>query len=97
MSDGAYRVVDGDKSRRAGVVDGRLAERLAVEMERADYDEVRLFGFTETCPTAYDGEEIVYTFHLEARDEVIPTCEFVIEWDQEPFVMTLELLEQVDR
>ena len=96
-SDGSYRLTEGDGTEATGFADPSLSSALSDAITRADFDAARVRGFTETCPTAYDGQEIIYTFHGPAGDETMSTCEYVLEWTQSPFpelLAILELLEQ---
>ena len=96
-SDGAYRFSEGDGTESTGFTDAALSSELSDAIARADFDAVRVRGFTETCPTAYDGQEITYTFHGPAGDETMSTCEYVLEWTQPPFPQLLAILELLER
>lgn len=41
-----------------------------------NFNMIRTFPFTETCPTAYDGQESIYTFYLPDRQETFASCEY---------------------
>ena len=94
-ADGAYRFSQGDGTEATGVTDG--AKALSDAIARADFDAVSIRGSTEICPTAYDGQEVIYTFHAPGGDERMSTCEHVIEWDLPPFPRLLAILDTLER
>lgn len=96
-TDGAYRLVEGSGVEEAGTVASTLVDALSDAVATANFDAVRVHGSTEVCPTAYDGQEIVYTFHASTGDERMSTCEDVIEFDLDPLPQTLAIIEAVGR
>jgi len=96
-SDGSYRLVEGDGRETSGSLAADLVGPLSEEIEAADFDAARAQDFAEICPTAYDGQEVIYTFHARAGDERLSTCEYVIEWDVAPFPQALAVLEAAGR
>lgn len=62
-----------------GVVPEAIHDALVTEIEQADFDAIRSHPFTDTCPIAYDGQEIIYTFTIAARSERIDSCEVVVD------------------
>jgi len=44
-----------------------------------DFDAIRARPFTGECPTAFDGQELVYTFATPAGPERISSCEVDID------------------
>jgi hypothetical protein len=65
--------------RTVGHVPPELIEALKVEMDRANFRQIRSNPFTGECPTAVDGQEIIYTFHLPTGDEEIRSCTVAID------------------
>jgi hypothetical protein len=56
----------------------------AIDVYRAalaisDFDAIRSRPFTGECPTAFDGQELVYTFATPAGPERISWCEVEID------------------
>jgi len=47
-----------------------------------DYASIRSHPFTGQCPTAYDGQEIVYEFGAPSGIERIATCEVDVDFGQ---------------
>jgi hypothetical protein len=73
-SDG--RVVRGERTVSAAPA---LIEAVRVEIARADFRRIAGRPFAGQCPTAYDGQETIYTFHLAAGDQVIASCTVAID------------------
>jgi hypothetical protein len=67
------------KDRTVGHVPPELIDALEVEMDRANFRQIRSNPFTGECPTAVDGQEIIYTFHLPTGDEEIRSCTVAID------------------
>ena len=59
-----------------------LVDALQVEIERADYRLILSQPFTGTCPTAYDGQQLIYTFHVSTGDRTVDTCKVAIDPDR---------------
>jgi hypothetical protein len=62
-----------------GVVREELRDALRMEIERADYRAIASRPFTGTCPTAYDGQQVTYTFHVSTGDRTIDSCKVAID------------------
>ena len=67
------------KDRTVGQVPAELIDALQVEMGRANFQLIRSRPFTGTCPTAVDGQELIYTFHLLTGDREIRSCKVAID------------------
>lgn len=74
QNDGSY-VFDG----RSGNISMDEARKLSSLMNAADFGAIRAKGFSGVCPRAYDGVAPTYTFYLEAREEVIDSCNVEID------------------
>jgi hypothetical protein len=77
------RVVRSDGQPQA--VDGASLQRLVAQVDGADWTAILARPFTDTCPTAYDGQEETYTFATGGRSIVVASCTVVVDHDQEPF------------
>lgn len=77
-ADGRYTRTQGPNDRREGRVDSSLSAALNVEIDRTDFAAIKANKFTGTCPTAYDGQEVTYTFGTPHGEEVIPGCTYEI-------------------
>lgn len=81
FSDG--RVVRDDGATDA--MDADIAARLTELVEAADWTTILARPFTGECPTAYDGQERVYTFWPAAGEVTVATCAVQVDPGQEPF------------
>jgi hypothetical protein len=61
-----------------------LAE-IQAQIAAADFDEIRSHPFTGTCPTAFDGQELVLEFGTAAGPVEIASCEVAIDWNEPLF------------
>lgn len=62
-----------------GTVPAPALEALRIEIDQANFPLLRRTPFTGECPTAFDGQETIYTFHAAAGDEVFATCTVAID------------------
>ena len=68
-----------------GVVEPDLLAELAQAIADADFAQIRSHPFTDTCPVAYDGTEIVVEFSTGEGTERIEGCQVAIDWASPPF------------
>jgi hypothetical protein len=88
FSDG--RVVRDDGA--TDTMDADVAARLAELVEAADWAAITARPFTGECPTAYDGQELVYTFWPAGGEVTVATCSVQVDPGQEPFATLDDLL-----
>jgi hypothetical protein len=69
-----------------GTVPPAIIDALRTEVGKADYLAIRSRPFTGECPTAVDGQEFVYTFHVTTGDREIASCEIAIDASDPLFV-----------
>lgn len=62
---------------------------LAAAVRSTDYGAIRARPFRGTCPTVYDGQELILEFHAPDGVQRIASCEVEIDWDQPLFVATV--------
>lgn len=67
------------KDRTVGTVPKELVDAVQIEMDQADFNLIESRPFTGECPTAVDGQELIYTFHLVTGDEQIRSCKVAID------------------
>jgi hypothetical protein len=77
-ADGTVREVL-PRAQPLGTVPLPLVGALRFEMERANFGFIQARPFTGECPTAYDGQEAIYTFHLSTGDERVASCSVAID------------------
>jgi hypothetical protein len=61
-----------------GTIPKAEMDALAAEIDRANFPLIESRPFTGECPTAFDGQETIYTFHLPTGDEEMATCRVAI-------------------
>jgi hypothetical protein len=54
---------------------------LQAAISAADFDEIRSHPFAGTCPTAYDGQEMVLEFASPTGSQSIASCEVALDWN----------------
>ncbi len=63
-----------------GTVSAEALAALDVAIARTDFAGLRSHPFTGTCPTAYDGQEVVFTFWTPGGTERVATCEVAVDF-----------------
>ena len=69
-----------------GTVPAPALEALRIEIDQADLAAIADRPFTGECPTAYDGQETVYTFGTATGPVRLASCEVSIDQDDPLFV-----------
>jgi hypothetical protein len=78
LSDGSvHQVRPADQD--LGTIPKAELDALTAEIGRANFLLIESRPFTGECPTAFDGQETIYTFHLQTGDEAIATCKVAID------------------
>jgi hypothetical protein len=77
-ADGRVHVTD-PKPAELGTLSSVALEGLVTEIGAADFEAIRSRPFTETCPIAYDGQQIVYTFTTPSGPIRVDSCEVVVD------------------
>ena len=67
------------KDRVLGTAPPEVIDALQVEVEQADYLAIRSRPFTDTCPIAFDGQQVIYTFHVTTGDREIDSCKIAVD------------------
>jgi hypothetical protein len=78
-----------------GYVGPDLLEALRVEIDQTNFPLIESRPFTDTCPTAYDGQETIYTFHLPTGREEIATCKVAIDPNHPLFAAVTAIIRTV--
>lgn len=76
---------------REGSVQHNKIVKLQQLIQNANFTQLKSIPFTDTCPTAYDGREVVYTFYRNGGTERLPTCEYKIDTDNDLIKLADEL------
>jgi hypothetical protein len=72
-----------------GVVSAGALAALERAIQSTDFAELRSHRFTGQCPTAYDGQEIVFEFGAPGGVERIASCETAVDYGSPLFVAIL--------
>jgi hypothetical protein len=62
-------------------------------VEGTNYEGMRRFPFTGTCPTAYDGTQYIYEFYVHGKVEILDMCKTNINYDDPLFVSLMKILQ----
>jgi hypothetical protein len=62
-----------------GSVTPEVLTSLQTLIATADFAAIKSRPFTGDCPTAYDGQETIYSFSTPGGVETIPSCTFAID------------------
>lgn len=69
-----------------GIVPADALAALGAAIRATDFAELRRHPFTGVCPTAYDGQEVIFEFGTPGGIERIASCEVEIDPDAPLFV-----------
>jgi hypothetical protein len=67
------------ESKQLGVVPEATLQALTTEIEQADFAAIKSRPFTHTCPIAFDGQQLIYTFATPNGDERIDSCQVIVD------------------
>ncbi len=96
-ADGHFRVEIGlsEPMTRQGMLDVARIQEIQQAVERTDFAAIRAVPFMDVCPTAYDGQEHIYTFYVEDGFEELSSCEFVLDDNHPLFRLIYRLQAQL--
>jgi hypothetical protein len=69
-----------------GRVDGQAMAALTAAIKATDFAALRSHPFTGECPTAFDGQELIFEISVGAGRERIASCAVDIDWRGPLFV-----------
>jgi hypothetical protein len=95
--DGTYARTSAQTPPKRGTVSQAQLDALTAEMARADFAQVKSVKFTGTCPIAYDGQELTYTFYTVNGPEEIASCKVQIDERSPLFVAVQAIIDTVNR
>jgi hypothetical protein len=67
-------ITENGASSQGRTVPAKELSALFAAVQQADYRALAARRFTGTCPTAYDGQEIVYHFFVGQTEHVLDSC-----------------------
>lgn len=94
-ADGSYRVVDATGVQKTGTLDSDAVAELTQLIAATNFAEVRAQPFTGTCPLAFDGQELIYTFQTLSGPETIASCRVGIDENSPLFKQIATLRETI--
>jgi hypothetical protein len=95
--DGTYARTSRQMPPKRGTLGQAQVAALTQAMARADFAQVKSVKFTGTCPIAYDGQELTYTFFTARGPEVIASCAVDIDEASPLFVSVQAILDAVNQ
>ena len=69
-----------------GRVDAQKMAALAAAIHATDWAALKSHPFTGQCPTAFDGQELIFEFSVGTGSQRIASCEVDIDWGNPLFV-----------
>ena len=78
-----------------GIVPADVLAALEAAIMAADFDAIRPRPFTGECPTAFDGQEVVYEFGVPGGIQRVGSCETEIDPDSPVFAAVTAALRAV--
>jgi len=78
-----------------GYLDEAVLAELKARIAAADFADIRSHPFTGTCPTAFDGAELVLEFAAPGGTQQIASCEVAIDWNAPVFAVVAIAFEPV--
>ena len=69
-----------------GQVPADAMAALTAAVNQTDYVTLKSHPFTGQCPTAFDGQELVFEFNVGSTTQRVASCEVDIDWGQPLFV-----------
>jgi hypothetical protein len=82
-------------SKDLGIVPANVVAALDAAIVAADFDAIRARPFAGDCPTAFDGQEVVYEFGAPGGTQRIASCETEIDPDSPVFATVNAALKAV--
>jgi hypothetical protein len=82
-------------SKDLGDVPADAMAALEAAIMAADFDAIRAHPFTGDCPTAFDGQEVIYEFGAPGGTQRIASCETQIDADSRVFAAVTAALRAV--
>lgn len=95
--DASFLKKDGGGAQKDGVLDKKLVSDLGAEIDRTDFNAIKAKKFVGTCPTAYDGQENIYTFYLPNNPESISSCQYALDGNAPLWTKIHQIIQLIDQ
>ena len=96
-ADGSYHIKDGSGAERDGTLDAKEGAALTQQIAAADFEALRAQPFTGTCPIAYDGQELTYTFQTQSGSQTLASCQVAIDETSPLFVQVAGMVAAINQ
>jgi hypothetical protein len=90
FEDGAGTFSEGSKKRSFAIGSEEVSALVAL-IGNTDFEALRKNKFTGMCPTAYDGQEFIYSFPTARGEEILDSCKTAID-EQSPLFKAIQKL-----
>lgn len=97
FKDGIYKLIDGTGHEKKASIDQGDTRRLVDLIEKTDFQQIKSHPFKEICPTAYDGQEVLYSFYTSHGVEEIGSCQYQIDENDPLFKELSNILINLNR
>jgi|GEM_PF-5288413 len=74
FTDGTWEYEDGQGVFVEGQLDKYYVDEIILQVANIEFKVAKAHLFTDTCPTAYDGQKSIYTFYTELGKETVDSC-----------------------
>ncbi|HAZ08180.1 MAG TPA: hypothetical protein DCZ01_06605 [Elusimicrobia bacterium] len=92
---GAYTWTEGTGDHWHVKGEGQLPHKdiaqLIAQIKKTNFLSIKSVGFKGTCPSAYDGQALTFTFQTDKGQEVIPECQYAVD-DRQPLFSQIKRL-----
>ena len=83
---------DGVKKKKPFSINSQELSELLTLIKETNFEDIRKTEFTGTCPTAYDGIQVTYSFFTSHGEEVLDSCKHVFD-EQSPLIKVLQRIQ----
>lgn len=74
LPDGSYTMQLGQEASADGALDAATVDALRQGIATTDFAAIKADPFTGTCPIAFDGQELIYTFNTADGEQTLASC-----------------------
>ncbi len=93
-ADGSFTATDSTGAQKKGTVDAAHVAELTQQIAATDFAQLKAQPFTGICPLAFDGQELIYTFHTVSGPQTIASCTVGID-ENSPLFQNIAALNEV--
>ncbi len=93
-ADGSFTATDSTGAQTHGTLDAAHVAELTQQIAATDFEQLKVQPFTGTCPLAFDGQELIYTFQTVSGPQTIASCKVGID-ENSPLFQNIAALNEV--